>query len=198
MRERCDVVIAETDPPILGALGAILGLLWRRPFVFYCQDIYPEVGIATGALSSGRMMRLIGLRASNWLALIGAADAVVVLAPEMAALLRGEGVPAERIVVSCPTGSIAAKLLRARAARAFEAVEGTPGKFVVMYAGELRLDARISIRCSRPRNSVRRFLTSNSFSSATVRGERITEQPSRKRRRLTNVEFIERRQADAR
>src|ERR1700691_756098 len=56
--ERPDIIVAETDPPILGALGAIVGFLWRRPLVFYCQDIYPEVGLASGALKS-RTMRLL-------------------------------------------------------------------------------------------------------------------------------------------
>ena len=57
LRERADVVIAETDPPVLGVLGAALKFLKKSPFIYYCQDIYPDMAKATGALRTGRCSR---------------------------------------------------------------------------------------------------------------------------------------------
>ena len=129
LRERPDIIIAETDPPILGALGAIIGFLWRRRFVFYCQDIYPEVGLASGALKSRTMRLLVGL--SNRLA-YARADAVVVLAADMAGLLRRKGVSADKIVVA-PNWVDCGKV-KPQAPRA-DLREKYANKFVVMYAG---------------------------------------------------------------
>jgi putative colanic acid biosynthesis glycosyltransferase WcaI len=94
--ERPDVLIAETDPPLLGLLGVMLRFLWRCPFVYYCQDVYPDVGVASGALKSRVMEWLV--RWSNRLA-YDRADAIVVLSPDMAGLLRRKGVPADKIAI---------------------------------------------------------------------------------------------------
>jgi len=129
LRERAEVIIAETDPPILGSLGAILRFVWRRPFVYYCQDVYPEVGVATGALRNRAMLAL--LYCSNWIA-FRCADAVITLASDMAGLLRLKGVPAGKIAVV--PNWIDCSLVKPQAPRAdLKARYST--SFVVMYAG---------------------------------------------------------------
>ena len=184
LRERSDVVVAETDPPVLGALGAILGLLRRCPFIYYCQDIYPEVGIATGALKSN-LMRLL-VRASNWLA-YRRADAIVVLAPEMAALLRRKGVPAERIVVV--PNWIDCRKVTPQAPRA-DLREKYASAFVVMYAGNFgwtqNLDAVLEAAqlCAKAPNLKFVFV-----GDGARRGHL---EAVAKARRLTNVDFIAR------
>jgi len=94
--ERADVIIAETDPPLLGLVGVMLRFLWRCPFVYYCQDIYPDVGVASGALKNRAIIWFV--RRCNRLA-YDRADAIVVLAPDMAGLLQRKGVPAGKIAI---------------------------------------------------------------------------------------------------
>jgi colanic acid biosynthesis glycosyl transferase WcaI len=94
LREHAEIVVAETDPPLLGLLGAMLKWLWRCPFVYYCQDIYPEVAMASGALTWRPVLRLLTWsndRAYN------CADAIIALASDMAGLLRRKGIAGDKI-----------------------------------------------------------------------------------------------------
>ena len=127
LRERPDVVICETDPPLLGLLGAMLRLLWRCPFVYYCQDIYPDVGVASGALKSRTMLRL--LRWASGLA-YRHADAIVVLASDMAGLLRRKGVPADKI-------AIIPNWIDCNKVKPQSALTDSSKPFSVMYAGNI-------------------------------------------------------------
>jgi colanic acid biosynthesis glycosyl transferase WcaI len=182
--ERPDIIVAETDPPILGALGAIVGFLWRRPLVFYCQDIYPEVGLASGALKSRTMRLLVGF--SNRLA-YARADAVVVLGADMAGLLRRKGVPAEKIVVT-PNWIDCGKV-KPQAPRA-DLHEQYANKFVVMYAGNLGWTQNLEsvLEAARIlRNDARlKFVL---VGDGARRSELVAEA---KASGLTNVDFIDR------
>lgn len=40
-----DVIVALTDPPIIGLAGLLWARIYRAKFVFWCQDIFPEVGL---------------------------------------------------------------------------------------------------------------------------------------------------------
>src|SRR3989338_32023 len=52
VRQKPDVVIAQTDPPILGLLGLFFSWWYRAKFIYACKDIYPEIGIVTGKLKN--------------------------------------------------------------------------------------------------------------------------------------------------
>src|SRR5258707_8274549 len=73
---RPNLIIAETDPPLLGLLGAFLKWWHRCPFIFYLQDLFPEVGLALGRLRPGLLTRLLW-----WATQVGLlrADRVIVL-----------------------------------------------------------------------------------------------------------------------
>ena len=43
---RADVVLAMTDPPFEGIVGAFVAWLKWRPFVYNIRDLYPEMAIA--------------------------------------------------------------------------------------------------------------------------------------------------------
>ncbi|HLX37513.1 MAG TPA: glycosyltransferase family 4 protein, partial [Candidatus Binataceae bacterium] len=125
LRERADVVITETDPPLLGLLGAMMKWLWRCPFVYYCQDIYPDVAAASGALRSRPLLWLLGW--ANKCA-YRKADAIIALASDMAGLLRRKGIAADKIVIIpnwTDCGKVQPQLSSGRDA------------FVAMYAGNI-------------------------------------------------------------
>ena len=42
---RADVVMAMTDPPFEGIVGALVAWLKRKPFVYNIRDLYPEMAL---------------------------------------------------------------------------------------------------------------------------------------------------------
>ncbi|MGC1416854.1 MAG: glycosyltransferase, partial [Candidatus Acidiferrum sp.] len=40
---RCDVVLAMTDPPFEGIVGALVALLTGKPYVYNIRDMYPAM-----------------------------------------------------------------------------------------------------------------------------------------------------------
>lgn len=76
-----NVVVAMTDPPVVGVLAAAVAAARRRPFVYWVQDLHPEVAVATGLLRDGRLSQA-------WRSLhaqaLRRADRVVVLGRDMA------------------------------------------------------------------------------------------------------------------
>ena len=51
-KKKPDLVIVGTDPPVLGLIGIFFSKWYKAKFVYYCQDIYPDVGIVTGKLKN--------------------------------------------------------------------------------------------------------------------------------------------------
>jgi len=131
LRERPEIIIAETDPPLLGMLGAIVKRLKGCRFVYYCQDLYPDIGEATGGLKNRALLAF--LRGCNNFA-YRRADAIVVLGADMAARLRRKGVPAHRIFVI--PNWIDCHKMKPQAPSA-ERLSSKREAFVVMYAGNL-------------------------------------------------------------
>ena len=130
-----DIVVALTDPPMLGTrvAAALAGRGVR--VVEWIQDIYPEVvaahyGAFVGRLLSGwRRQRDEAWRASA---------ACVTLGADMAAAVTAAGVPAERIALIpnwAPRELHAAPPDSAVAARREQWQAG--GRFVIAYSGNL-------------------------------------------------------------
>lgn len=130
-RERADVVVAETDPPVLGVLGAALKFLRKCSFIYYCQDLYPDVAKATGALTNRPLLAM--LRFANQLA-YRRADALVALSEDMAGLLRRRKIPARKIRV-IPNWIDCDAVKPQTPSAAWR--EKYCARFVVMYAGNL-------------------------------------------------------------
>jgi glycosyltransferase involved in cell wall biosynthesis len=73
---RPDVIFVYSPPLTIGFPAAILSTLWRVPFVFNVQDLWPDTLRATGMVNSERVLRLVGLAAR--LIYRAAADVVVI------------------------------------------------------------------------------------------------------------------------
>jgi glycosyltransferase involved in cell wall biosynthesis len=131
---RQDVVVALTDPPIIG-LAAMLATKGRSPFVFFCQDIFPEVG----ALVEGFRSRVVDgtLERVNRL-LLRNSDRIVALGDTMALRLAAKGAARERMRVIhnwADTSAIAPSPKR----NVFSRAHGLDSKFVVLHAGNIGL-----------------------------------------------------------
>jgi colanic acid biosynthesis glycosyl transferase WcaI len=136
---RPDLVVVETDPPLLAFLGRLLQLWHRARLVVYLQDLYPDVAVALGKLREGFLARTLRrlLRA-----VYRRADRVVVLSRDMQSLLVAWGLDAEQI--ECLPNWIDTNLVRPCHGRnAFRARHQLDDRFVVMYSGNMGLCQRL-------------------------------------------------------
>jgi colanic acid biosynthesis glycosyl transferase WcaI len=131
---RPDVVVALTDPPIIGAVGLLAARRHRVPFVQVYMDVYPDVAEAVGKIRSpwiGRLWR-------RWnRALRRRADRVVVVGRDMVRKVELEGVSAGGIAF-IPNWA-EEKSVSPEAVRDVRRDHGWGKRFVLMHAGNAGL-----------------------------------------------------------
>jgi len=93
---RCDVVLAMTDPPFEGIVGAIVAMLKRKPYVYNIRDMYPDMAVGGAIVEPGLFARVW-----EWLHrwALRHATRVIVLGDDMRARIVGKGVDGSRVVV---------------------------------------------------------------------------------------------------
>lgn len=136
--ERPDVIIAETDPPLLGALAALLKRRWRCRLVYNVRDLYPDIAVATGGVRNRFLLAV--LRRANRFA-YARADTIVTLGHDMARRIIAKGVPAEKVVV-IPDWVDCSRVTPLES-NPFRSRFGD--RFVVMYSGNLGLTQQLEI-----------------------------------------------------
>ena len=86
--KRPDVVVALTDPPIVGLAGLWAARRAGARFVFLCEDVFPEVASLLGDFHSSLVNRTLN-RVNRHL--LAHSDATVVLGERMRRRLVGQG-----------------------------------------------------------------------------------------------------------
>jgi colanic acid biosynthesis glycosyl transferase WcaI len=130
-----DILVAKTDPPMLGVLAMRAAKQRQALLVNWLQDLYPEVAMRLGVpfINGSLGAALIRLRDAS----LRSAEANVMIGERMAAKVRGRGIPAERMHVIpnwCDDIAIQPQLeSNNRLRRAW----GLEGKFVIGYSGNL-------------------------------------------------------------
>jgi glycosyltransferase involved in cell wall biosynthesis len=93
---KCDVVLAMTDPPFQGIIGAFVAMLKRKPYVYNIRDLYPEMALGGSLVEPGLFSRV-------WEALhrraLRRATRVIVLGEDMRARIIAKGIEPSRVVV---------------------------------------------------------------------------------------------------
>lgn len=138
--ERPDVVVAQTDPPVIGIVAVLAAARFRCRFVFISHDVHPDIGMAIGMLANRPLIAV--LRAINRF-IRTRADVVVVVGRDMAEKLAREGVPREKLVY-VPTWAPADAPDLALSARLREE-HGWTDRFVVMHAGNIGLAQNVGV-----------------------------------------------------
>jgi colanic acid biosynthesis glycosyl transferase WcaI len=54
----CDVVIAMTDPPFQGIVGAMVAMLKRKPYVYNIRDLYPDMAVGGSIVEPGILSKI--------------------------------------------------------------------------------------------------------------------------------------------
>ncbi len=52
LKKKPDVIVAQTDPPVIGLVGAFFSKWYGSKFIYSCKDLYPDIGIVTGRLKN--------------------------------------------------------------------------------------------------------------------------------------------------
>ncbi len=139
---RADVVMAMTDPPIIGLAGWCAARRMRAPFVFLCQDVFPEVAVL---LEDFRSPTVNAVLQQVGRFLVRTADAVVALGDTMKRrLVEGKGAEPSRIVVIDNWADCAA-LSPGPPDNAFRRAHGLQQAFVVMHAGNIGLSQNLDV-----------------------------------------------------
>ena len=131
-----EIVIAETDPPLLGAVGAMLKRHWGCRFVYNVRDLYPDIARVTGAVKSRVLLGL--MERGNQLAYRWA-DRIIAVGHDMAQSLIDKGISPARVTVV--PDWVDCDSIRPLERNAFRTSFGD--KFVVMYSGNLGLSQQL-------------------------------------------------------
>ncbi len=91
-----DAVVAMTDPPFQGIVGAIVALLKRKPYVYNIRDMYPDMAVGGSIVEPGRIAR-IWEKLHRWA--LCRATRVIVLGEDMRAGIIAKGVEPTRVLI---------------------------------------------------------------------------------------------------
>ena len=92
----CDVLVAMTDPPFQGIVGAIAAMLKRKPYVYNIRDMYPDMAVGSSIVEPGRLTR-IWEKLHRWA--LRRATRVIVLGEDMRARIISKDVDPSRVLI---------------------------------------------------------------------------------------------------
>jgi colanic acid biosynthesis glycosyl transferase WcaI len=92
----CDVVLAMTDPPFEGIVGAFVAMLKGKPYVYNIRDLYPDMAVGGSIVEPGRLAR-IWEKLHRWA--LRRASRVIVLGEDMRRRILAKGIDREKLVV---------------------------------------------------------------------------------------------------
>lgn len=131
----CEVILAMTDPPFEGIVGAFVAMLKNKPYVYNIRDLYPDMAVGGSIVKPGFLAR-------RWETLhrwaLRRAVRVVVLGEDMRNRILSKGVDPARVVVVRDGAEI--PTVRVPPGKPDEAVvRAIRGefKFVLLHAGNL-------------------------------------------------------------
>jgi colanic acid biosynthesis glycosyl transferase WcaI len=130
---RVDVIVAPSPPLTVGVCAWLLGRLYRAPYVYNVQELYPDIAITLGALKSRWMITaLFALERFVY----ARARVITVIADRMRRRLLEKSVPADkvRLIPNFVDVNTMAPLPKANG---FSREHGLDQAFVVTYAGNM-------------------------------------------------------------
>jgi colanic acid biosynthesis glycosyl transferase WcaI len=131
----CDVVLAMTDPPFEGIVGAFVALLKGKPYVYNIRDLYPDMAVGGAIVKPGLLAR-IWEKLHRWA--LHRATRVVALGEDMRHRILEKGVDPSTVVVVRDGAEIPPSDASAPALD-FEVIRAIRGnfRFVLLHAGNL-------------------------------------------------------------
>ncbi|MBT8338407.1 MAG: glycosyltransferase [Desulfatitalea sp.] len=91
-----DMIIAFTDPPIIGLVGVITSKIRRKPLIYYIQDFHPDMAIAAGMIKDGFITHIWKRIHSI---VLRSADRLIVIGDDMKERVVHKGISPEKVQV---------------------------------------------------------------------------------------------------
>ena len=93
---QCDVILAMTDPPFEGIVGAFIAMLKGKPYVYNIRDMYPDMAVAGSIVDPGLLPRVWEIL-HRWA--LRHVSSVIVLGEDMRARMIAKGVDPSHIEI---------------------------------------------------------------------------------------------------
>lgn len=130
---RVDVILAPSPPLTVGVCAWLLGLLYRAPYIYNVQELYPDIAITLGALKSRWMITaLFGLERFVY----ARATAITVIAARMRRRILEKSVPEGKVRL-IPNFVDVREMAPLSKSNEFSRKHGLDRAFVVSYAGNM-------------------------------------------------------------
>jgi glycosyltransferase involved in cell wall biosynthesis len=131
----CDAILAMTDPPFEGIIGAVVATVKRKPYFYNIRDLYPDMAVGGSIVEPGMLAR-VWEKLHRWA--LRRATRVIVLGEDMRDRIIGKGVAQDRIAIirdgtNIPAPDAAESALDAEVMRKIRA----DFRFVLLHAGNL-------------------------------------------------------------
>jgi glycosyltransferase involved in cell wall biosynthesis len=134
--DKPDVVVALTDPPIIGLAAYLAAKRFRAPLVMSYRDLFPEVTVLLEDFHSDTINAMLQ-RVNQFL--VRKATKVIALGETMRRrLIENKGAPPQNTVI-IPDWADTAAIAPGAKANAFAQTHGLARKFVVMHSGNIGL-----------------------------------------------------------
>ena len=130
---RCDVVLAMTDPPFEGIVGAIVSRLKKKPYVYNIRDMYPDMAVGGSIVKPGLLAR-VWEKLHRWA--LRRANRVIVLGEDMRNRVLAKGVSPSAVVIVRDGAELGGAQAPELDPAVIQAIRGN-FRFVLLHAGNL-------------------------------------------------------------
>jgi colanic acid biosynthesis glycosyl transferase WcaI len=130
---RVDVILAPSPPLTIGLCAWLLGCVYRAPFVYNVQEVYPDIAIALGAIKNRRIISVL-LALERFV--YARARMVTVIGGGMRRRILAKAVPPEKVRL-IPNFVDVGYMVPLPKDNAFSREHGLASAFVVTYAGNM-------------------------------------------------------------
>jgi len=130
----CDLILAMTDPPFEGIVGAFVATLKNKPYVYNIRDLYPDMAVGGSIVKPGFLACLWELM-HRWA--LRRASRVIVLGNDMRSRILGKGIDPGRVEVIRDGADLSSQGAQTELDPAvIHAIRGE-FQFVLLHAGNL-------------------------------------------------------------
>lgn len=135
-----DIVVSLTDPPIIGLVALLWARIYRAKFVFWCQDIFPEVALLLEDFRNDYLNRVLD-KINRFL--LWKADTIIAIGETMKRrLVDTKKAPRDKIKV-IHNWADGEKIQPIDGPNRFRSQHGLNNRFIVMHSGNIGLSQDI-------------------------------------------------------